>query len=778
MRHLRFALRAPAALVPILALLSCGGDAGPTDSADQVASVVVSPESSTIFPQQTVQLSATPQNSSGAPLNGKAVSWTTESGGTASVDGSGLVLGLTPGTATIRATSEGKSGTALITVADGGISGPAGATITGAGGAVTLIVPPGAVAQNTAFTVTPLPAPPAGLADFVVGTGYSLGPDGVDFTQPITVRLRYETANLPPGTEPAQLVVWRHNGASWTPLSGAAVDVVARLVSGQTSHFSSFAIAPAPGNPVPTLSVVDPDSAPVGGPNMSLLVTGTNFVNGSVVRWNGGNRNTNYVSSTHLTVTIPSQDLVGVGQATVTVFNPAPGGGTSNGVGFTINPPSGAAIMVNSLADTGGGECTLRNAIEAANTNQIQGGCPAGTAVQTDVIEFDEGLNGTITLVGGLPLVTQDLRIDGDERIVISGNDLHRPFRVNAGTALELRRIGIRNGSAPDGGGIFNDAGTVTLTDVEMTGNRATNGSGGAIRNNPPGILNITGGTFTGNTATEAGGAIRNVPGAGDPPSHGVVTITGAYFHGNTSAGAGGAIDNGGILTITDSELRGTNQAANGGALTNGNTATLHLNRSLIASNLALSGGAGIFVFGGTVNVTNSTITGNLAQGSGGAALAGGGITAAAGTVNLRNTTIVLNTSQAIGGGAQGAGVHQAGTAVFNFWNTLVGPQNGGGSGCTPSSVGYISNGNNLDGGNSCNFNQLSDRVNTPWGGDTSLGLNGGPTLTHALLGGSAAINAGSNAVCAASPVSGVDQRGFPRNDGQCDIGAIEVQGP
>jgi hypothetical protein len=126
----------------------------------------------------------------------------------------------------------------------------------------------------------------------------------------------------------------------------------------------------------------------------------------------------------------------------------------------------------------------------------------------------------------------------------------------------------------------------------------------------------------------------------------------------------------------------------------------------------------------------------------------------------------------------QGAGVHQGGTAVFNFWNTIVGPQNGGGSGCTPSAAGYVSNGNNLDGGNSCNFNQPSDKVNTAWGGDINLGLNGGPTLTHLLLGGSAAVNAGSNAVCAASPVSGVDQRGLPRSDAQCDIGAFEVQGP
>jgi hypothetical protein len=54
---------------------------------------------------------------------------------------------------------------------------------------------------------------------------------------------------------------------------------------------------------------------------------------------------------------------------------------------------------------------------------------------------------------------------------------------------------------------------------------------------------------------------------------------------------------------------------------------------------------------------------------------------------------------------------------------------------------------------------------------------NGGPTFTMALMGGSPAIDAGDDAVCAAPPVLGVDQRGQPRPGGpHCDIGAFEVQ--
>ena len=52
---------------------------------------------------------------------------------------------------------------------------------------------------------------------------------------------------------------------------------------------------------------------------------------------------------------------------------------------------------------------------------------------------------------------------------------------------------------------------------------------------------------------------------------------------------------------------------------------------------------------------------------------------------------------------------------------------------------------------------------------------NGGPTETHALLSASPAIDAGDNAVCSARPINGIDQRGYLRNDGVCDIGAFEA---
>src|SRR5207245_2013253 len=81
-----------------------------------VASVTVSPASASVLTGQTVQLTAAPKDASGNPLSGRAVSWTTSNGAVATVSSSGLVTGVTAGSATITATSEGQSGTSAVTV--------------------------------------------------------------------------------------------------------------------------------------------------------------------------------------------------------------------------------------------------------------------------------------------------------------------------------------------------------------------------------------------------------------------------------------------------------------------------------------------------------------------------------------------------------------------------------------------------------------------------------------------------------------------------------------
>ncbi|HEX4945111.1 MAG TPA: IPT/TIG domain-containing protein, partial [Blastocatellia bacterium] len=94
-------------------------------------------------------------------------------------------------------------------------------------------------------------------------------------------------------------------------------------------------------NPTPTLSSLNPNSAFKGDPAFTLTINGTNFVPTSVVRWNGADRATTFVSSTQLQAAIPASDLANDGMADVTVFNPTPVGGTSSALKFTINPLTG-----------------------------------------------------------------------------------------------------------------------------------------------------------------------------------------------------------------------------------------------------------------------------------------------------------------------------------------------------------------------------------------------------------------------------------------------------
>ena len=113
----------------------------------------------------------------------------------------------------------------------------------------------------------------------------------------------------------------------------ASVTVFNPTPGGGTSNAQTFTI----NNPVPTTTSLSPTSKTAGDAAFTLTVNGTNFVAGSIVRWNGTGRTTTYVSNIKLTAAIPASDITSVGTANVTVFNPTPGGGTSNIRTFTTN---------------------------------------------------------------------------------------------------------------------------------------------------------------------------------------------------------------------------------------------------------------------------------------------------------------------------------------------------------------------------------------------------------------------------------------------------------
>jgi hypothetical protein len=90
-------------------------------------------------------------------------------------------------------------------------------------------------------------------------------------------------------------------------------------------------------NLVPSLASLSPTQATHGGAAFTLTINGSNFVAGSVAQWNGAPRATAFVNAGKLTVQILAGDIATAGTASVTVSNPAPGGGVSNALTFTID---------------------------------------------------------------------------------------------------------------------------------------------------------------------------------------------------------------------------------------------------------------------------------------------------------------------------------------------------------------------------------------------------------------------------------------------------------
>jgi hypothetical protein len=128
-------------------------------------------------------------------------------------------------------------------------------------------------------------------------------------------------------------------GTDIATTGSAAVTVFNPTPGGGTSAADTFKITTGgTNNPVPTLTTISPASATAGAASFTLTTTGTNYITASSVQWNGASLATTYVSATKLTATVPATDVATAGSATVTVFNPAPGGGTSTSATFTINP--------------------------------------------------------------------------------------------------------------------------------------------------------------------------------------------------------------------------------------------------------------------------------------------------------------------------------------------------------------------------------------------------------------------------------------------------------
>ena len=146
---------------------------------------------------------------------------------------------------------------------------------------------------------------------------------------------------------------------------------------------------------------------------------------------------------------------------------------------FTIVPGGSIIVTTTSDAPSHTGE-SLRDAIATANADARNG--------NSDTITFAANLSGsTITLSQGYLELGQGgsgsgiITINGFNQITVSGNNASTVFQVDSGVTADLTGLAVANGSAVNGGGIFN-AGTLTVSNSTLFGN-SVSGSGGAIFN-------------------------------------------------------------------------------------------------------------------------------------------------------------------------------------------------------------------------------------------------------------------------------------------------------
>ncbi|MBI5293957.1 MAG: S-layer homology domain-containing protein [Chloroflexi bacterium] len=394
-----------------------------------------------------------------------------------------------------------------------------------------------------------------------------------------------------------------------------------------------------------------------------------------------------------------------------------------------LTPASAAAtIIVSNANDSGAG--SLRQAIA------------------------DAGEGDTITFAGDYAIqlaseltIGSDLTIDGSgHSISVSGDTTGdgagdvRVFYVNTGVFFNLNNLTVTKGQAIGnfGGGLYNNNGTVTITNSTFSGNSADQGS--SIYNDN-GTVNVTTSTFSGNSAVFGAGLFNK--------SGGVMTVTNSTLSDN-SASVGGGIFNYGALTVDNSTFTGNSAIdAGGGGIVN--TGTLDVTNSTFSGNTA-KGGGGIYNTG-TANVANSTFSENSTT------IIGGGGIFSTGTLTALNTTFSGNNTDTTGGGIYSSGSATVkntlvvkGTAGDNCFGTLDGTANAADDGSCGASF-----------------------ANTPNLHLGTLGNYGGPTQTIPLLIFSDAINMGDNATCSAASVNGKDQRGKAR-DAACDMGAYEFE--
>ncbi len=387
-----------------------------------------------------------------------------------------------------------------------------------------------------------------------------------------------------------------------------------------------------------------------------------------------------------------------------------------------------ATITVNTTTDevNTDGDCSLREAIRAANTDLAVDACTAGNGADTISLPVGNyvltiaGINENDTLTGDLD-IADDLTLLGTNpfNTTIDANGIDRVLHVVTDSTVSILGVTLTGGSTTSqaGSGILVSNGELTVAYSR-------------VRNSGPnaGIYVVSAAP----SLTIDHSRIENNDGSGLFIQSGVTTVILNSTISNNEATNGGGISNSGAMTLVNSTISGNSATFDGGGLLNGGTANLY--NVTVANNIADSD----------------------ANGGGGA----GGVRIITGTVTIRNTIIGDNVDGSPSGTLQND-CH--GTVTSQRYNLIEDI-----TGCT------------ITGNTTGNITGIDPGLG-------SLQNNGGSGFTHALLAGSSAVDAGNPNGCADHNNVDlfIDQRDYVRpvdGDGngsvRCDMGAYERLSP
>jgi CSLREA domain-containing protein len=296
--------------------------------------------------------------------------------------------------------------------------------------------------------------------------------------------------------------------------------------------------------------------------------------------------------------------------------------------------PSRAAIssyiVVNTVKDEMAvdGNCSLREAIRAANLDAPEDACPAGSGADTVYLPAgnyklsiagageNEGLTGDLDILSDLTITGS-----GEGETIVDGASLDRVFHIIGSNQVKIANLTIRNGSVTTaglygGGGILNQSGDLTVARCVLESNHAINTGGGIDNHNNltvddvtfsqnqadvgaglfnDGQLSVSNSTFTQNNADHSGGGLDNNADG--------VTIKNSTFSGNT-ANQGGGLFSAGEMTLLNLTI-----VENSTGLNNNGVNPVRIKNSIVALSTAGSdciGGGPLTTQGNNIDSDNS----------------------------------------------------------------------------------------------------------------------------------------------------------------------------